>query len=309
MHGETAEYRKFLLEGGYDVIMCYAAQNWATDLVFEAVDGIKAKKVLVPCGYSGLRLPIYKEYFRTLPANLAKFDALVYMSTNYQDVIFGRENGVSDREIYIPNGAGEEFLVPPTGFRERFNIRTKYLLLNVSNHTGMKGHDFVIDALRMMKRKDVTLAIIGESLGGMRRFWRGCMKSCLAKSLLDRRIRLFTSLPREWVVGAYAEADLFLFGSRVECAPLVMYESFASGTPFITTPVGNVADHSDVVRIVRTPREMADEAGHLLDDNVARTRVAESGRKLWQYDHNWNAISGRYEELYLSLLAGKGIPR
>jgi len=39
------------------------------------------------------------------------------------------------------------------------------------------------------------------------------------------------------------EADL-LFESKVESAPLVMFEAFASRTPFLTTEVGKVEDQS-----------------------------------------------------------------
>ena len=49
------------------------------------------------------------------------------------------------------------------------------------------------------------------------------------------------NLPREKVVDAFFEADLFVFASKVEYSPLVLFESAAAGTPFLTVPAGNAA--------------------------------------------------------------------
>ena len=68
--GETERYKRFLLDGRFDVMMNYAAQQWATDLVFEIIDEISAKKIIVPCGYSSLNNPDFKDYFVKLPSIL-----------------------------------------------------------------------------------------------------------------------------------------------------------------------------------------------------------------------------------------------
>src|SRR3990167_5638343 len=80
LSGETKKYQQFLRKGKFDIVMTYAAQQWTTDLIFEVLDVIKSKKVLVPCGYSALHDPLYKKYFEGLPTYLRKFDATVYLS-------------------------------------------------------------------------------------------------------------------------------------------------------------------------------------------------------------------------------------
>ncbi len=59
----------------------------------------------------------------------------------------------------------------------------------------------------------------------------------LSRQLQKTVLRL--DLPREKVVDAFFEADLFVFASKVEYSPLVLFESAAAGTPFLTVPVGN----------------------------------------------------------------------
>ena len=94
------------------------------------------------------------------------------------------------------------------------------------------------------------------------------------------------------------DADLHLSGSHLECAPLVMYESFAARTPFVTTDVGNVSDHKEYLRIVRTPNEMAEAANHLLDNRRGRETMAESAFRLWQEGYVIEEITDQYEQLF-----------
>jgi glycosyltransferase involved in cell wall biosynthesis len=310
--GSREEIRRYheLLGGGFDVVMNYAAQNWTSDLAFESLYRITGKKVLVPCGYSGLHRPAYSSYYQNLPRTLAAYDALVYMSHNYQDKQYGDLHGLGAKAVYIPNGASsEEFTGPEVyNFRKKFGIDTPYIALCIANHYQAKGHDFVIEAFKKMNRKDTTLVIIGA------RFTGGGIKStvgnfaldylhCAWQSLIHPRIRLVHTDDRRAVIAAYKQAQVFLFGSRVECAPLVMYESFAASLPFVTRPVGNVADHQAVLKIVSTTDEMARVANYLIDDPKTAQEVAGRAHATWQTQHTWEGIATQYEQLYQRLIA------
>lgn len=300
---EIERYRKFLLQD-FDVMINYAAQIWTTDLTFAVLDKISAKKIFVPCGYPGLKNPKYREYFQNLPGFLKKYDSLIYMSPNYQDKIFGDLNGVRDKAVIIPNGASEEEFLREDSFniREKLGIKTKYLLISVSNHYKAKGHAFVIDAFRKMKRNDVTLLIIGEKFvsSGVRKLAHFFLDylQCRFSSLVNKNIKLVDGKNRDLIVSAYKNADLFLFGSKIECAPLVMYESFASKTVFITTNVGNVKDHKDYLKIVKTTEEMAEIANYLLENKKERELLTEEAFRRWRKNHTWEKIVSRYESLF-----------
>ncbi len=307
---EQARYHQYL-QGDFDVVINYAAQNWSTDLAFAVLSKIKAKKVLIPCGYSGLHNPIYQAYFAQLPAYLAQYDSLVYMSMSYQDKVFGDEHGVGAKAVYIPNGASADEFIPSDlyRFRERAHIRTKYLAITVANFYAAKGQRFVIKAIKKMRNKDVTLALIGElpTSKGVKKLAHiitGYLP-CWIASLLNPRIKIISGKNRAEVISAYKNADLFLFGSRVECAPLVMYESFASKVSFITRPVGNVADHKEYLSIVQTPEEMAHIADRLLNDDALRHRSTQRAFELWDQEHRWERIVERYEQLAGELVSKK----
>ncbi len=300
IRGDAGHYQQFILRGGFDIVLNYAAQTWATDLVLPILDRVPARKVLVPCGYSGLTDARYARYFTALPEYLRRYDRIIYLSPGYRDAAFGERHGIG-RSVVIPNGADErEFDAPPAGFRQRAGIATQYLAVTVANHYRSKGHAFVIEALRRLGRDDVTLAIIGRASPNP---LRGCGTACRFAAIRDNRIRLFPDLQREWVVSALKEADLFLFGSQVECAPLVLYESFASRLPVVSTPVGNVPDHRDVVALVESPAEMAAAADALLENRTRRAEIAERGWQLWRDRHTWESIAIRYEREYERLLS------
>jgi glycosyltransferase involved in cell wall biosynthesis len=299
--GEADLYKSFLKTYECDVLFNYAALIWTTDLTFDVIGDIRARKVLAPLGYSKFGNRRYQEYFRSLPESLAKYDKLVYTSPDYQDKEFGDHHGLSDKAIIISNGASEvEFSHPPIGFRERYGVKTRFMVICVSNHYIAKGHRFVVEAFQKMKRGDTTLVVIGER--PQAHPWYSCYPFCRGISLMNNRVKALSGVPREWVISAYQEADLFFFGSKVETAPLVMYESFASKTAFISTPAGNVRDHIDVVKVVASPKEMAAAANRLLDDEDERSCITEDAHRLWKSNHTWEHITGKYEELFSSLI-------
>lgn len=300
IRSDGAVYQQFLIDSEFDIILNYASQTWTTDLTFPILDHIKAKKIIAPLGYSRLHSPRYRKYFAELPPYLKKYDAIVYTSAQYQDKQFGDEHGVNGRAVIIPNGASEEeFDSGMGGFRKKYGIDTKYMFLNVSNHYFDKGHRMVLDAFKRVNSEDCTLVIIGERPS--RHGWYSCYPFCALSALRDRRIRILQKISREDVVNAYLEADLFLFGSKIECAPLVMYEAFASKTPFVTTNVGNVMDHNKMVKIISTAREMSHELEQFIVDPTALNTRGE--RAFWEFmgHHTWERLSEQYEKLYVSI--------
>lgn len=301
IRGDVERYQQYLRESDFDVVTNFFADIWTTDLTFGVLDRMRGSRVLATPCLSKLARPTHRRYFYSnyLDA-LAKYDRVVYLSAAYRDKLFGDEQGFGDKSSIIPNGAGEEFLAAPAGFRKAFDITTPLMLLTVANHYLAKGHAFVIDAFHRMRRTDATLVLVGEK--PFFHSWYSCWPRCRLAGALDRRIRVLSGVPRAWVVSAFQEADLFLFGSRVECAPLVMYEAFASHTPFLTTPVGNVSDHADAVKIVRTPEEMSDAGNSLLRDDAERRRLAGQAFQLWQAHHTWEQIAAQYESLYTALV-------
>jgi L-malate glycosyltransferase len=313
IEGDVGAYRRFVTEGDWDVVMTYAAQQWTSDALLPVLGQIDAPTVFAPCGFSALRDPAYATYFQELRWRLKHFDALVFHSDTYQDVRFAREAGAGGIEV-IPNAADErEF---GGSARERGRFRAAHgigerdpLLLTVGGHTGLKGHAQSMAALRDMRER-ATLALVGNTPTG-----RGCLPQCRVRSAVTRlrgRRVLLLDPPRDQVVDAYADADLFVFCSMVECSPLVLFESMAAGLPFVSVDVGNAAEIAEwsgagvivpsrrrADGLVETdPHAVAAAADELLADPDRRHAMGKSGRRAWEERFTWDAVASRYEELY-----------
>jgi glycogen synthase len=54
IYGNAKKYQNYLTNSTFDIITNFAGQQWATDLMLPILKNIKAKKVFVPTGFSGL---------------------------------------------------------------------------------------------------------------------------------------------------------------------------------------------------------------------------------------------------------------
>lgn len=318
--GETDRYQQFLLGSDFDVLMNYAAQQWATDLVFPLLDRIPYRKALATCGFSGLFMPEYASYFARMPHIMRRYDHLIFHSKTYRDAEFARRHDLSHSTV-IPNGAAQsEFAhIDPT-FRHRYGIRDDVpLLLTVCTHTPIKGHALVIEAFRRARIGRAVLVIIGNTLGG-----RGCVRDCKRRAglvslvSLGRKKVLLLDPPRGDVVAAFHAADLFVFGSNLECSPLVLFEAMASRTPFVTVACGNAEEIVDwgqggvvVPTLGRSdgmvqakPTVLARAIEDLIVAPGERHRLAEAGHRAWEERFTWEKIALRYEQVYQLLLDG-----
>lgn len=322
--GNIQEYKDFLLNSDYDVITNFAAQQWATDIMLDLLDEIKSIRVFVPTGFSGLYIPRWAEYFDKMKTWIKKYDMNVFLSHDYRDINFARANGIKNIN-FIPNGAAEyEFLGENSlNIREILQIPTHhFLILQVGSHTGGKGHSEAIQTFSTAKIKDATLLIIADNVEG------GCTQTCqeMQKQFLssperleDNKKLIIMSLPRDATVAAYKQADLFLFPSYIECSPLVLFESMASKTPFLTTDVGNAREiiaWSQGGQLLPTIKyenglckadilKSAALLEKIYSDHENRTRMASRGFQAWINHFTWNRIASCYEAMYKSLINRK----
>jgi glycosyltransferase involved in cell wall biosynthesis len=318
--GEIDRYTRYLRNGDFDVMMNYAAQQWATDLAFTVLDAVPYRKVLAPCGFSALYDSSYAGYFGALPSVMRRYDEVVFHSNDYRDRRFAREHGVAGR--LIPNGASrEEFERIPCDFRRRHGIDARRaLLLTVGSHTGAKGHRAAIEAFAKAKIGPSTLVVIGDSRGTAGCF-RECRRLALRTALCSagRKRVLLLAPPREETVAAFAAADLFVFPSNLECSPIVLFEALAARTPFVTAAVGNAAEIAEwtgggVVLPTRQKNDgscdidvadLARAIEDLIHDAHARTALADAGHAAWKARFTWETLAREYERAYAEPARGE----
>ncbi|MBB3943999.1 glycosyltransferase involved in cell wall biosynthesis [Sphingorhabdus rigui] len=265
MTGDIGKYQKFLRESDFDAILIKAAQQWSFDACVNVLNDLRARKTFIPCGFSALHDPKYTEYYAEMPNWLKKFDALIFYSNTYHDIQFARQHGLDQLHV-VPNGVDErEFFsdnVPAAGAGLGLPNDTM-LLLTVGTLIIPKGHWEVIKAYRRaIIDRPSCLVINGNRpreflLRKIVRSIRDAARGYLPLSITIKFFNMMATigaqqksiklvdLERGQLVSLYREADLFVFGSHVEYSPLVLFESAAAGTPFISNDVGNAKEIAD----------------------------------------------------------------
>lgn len=319
IQGNASDYVEFVKSGQFEIITCFAAQQWATDTLLPYLGALKARKVFVPTGFSALHSPAYQAYYAKMADWMHQFDANVFLSATNQDARFAREHGIING-IVIPNGASWAEFGPhsSTYLRKQLGIDPEAtLLLHVGSYTGQKGHIEALDIYLGARVANSVLLFVGQdpdqiyqAFGRKRRYLE-----IPRQRLLSGKKVMVRTLSRQDTVQAFKEADLFLFPSRIECSPIVLFEAAAAGTPFLTTDVGNAREiaewtgggwiiptdtrnHKGYARIEAGSRQLED----LIRQSELRKEMGNRALVIWQEKFTWERITDRYEELYQSLL-------
>jgi len=318
MAGDVDDYRQYLTNGDFDVVMNYAAQQWATDLFFDVIDRVSTRKIFVPCGYSALYDPAYRSYFAEMPAILRQYDATVYMAEEYRDIGFARAHGLENIHV-IPNGADEVEFGDEIAADRRVQLRDEHgvrgaMIMTVANYTGEKGH---AELLHVFKRlpMEATLVSAGATTPGI-----GCYDMFReeaeringSRRFPDKRVVMLEGRDRRLVCDMLKCADLFVFLSNIEASPLVLYEAAAAGVPFVSSDAGNsreIAKWTNGGVIVRSRSQPNGRVkASVLDALWKTTRLARAdgrrramgaaARDSWQRRFTWEKLAGEYLKLY-----------
>ena len=341
LKGDLDAYRRFIASNSsFDAILIKAAQQWTFDALWPILPQIKYRKVHIPCGYSSLYCPKYADYFRQMPDILRQFDHLIFYSNNYRDINFARQNGITDFSV-IPNGASEsEFsLIPLSSFRKKYGIHeNNFVFLNVGNPPFSKGHLEVAQAYAKLKLPFSSTLILNGRFNSFQNPLLGSLSIKIkrqikrtAKRILRRSefpIKQFfvainsikqqsgkqvfiVDMPREELISAFFESNLFVFASHVEYSPLVLFESAAAGLPFLSAPVGNAEEIAQWTKggeicpaegdregnIKVNPAVLADKMTRLAINREHLVTLGKQGRENWKYRYTWDKIALRYESI------------
>ncbi len=314
--GDINAYLDFLRTANVDLMMNYALQEWTADLALLVAPELRYGKVMTTCGLSGLHMPAFESYFRYLHFHLRHFDRLIFHSASYRDADYAKAHDLKNTTV-IPNAVrAEEFAASPApGFRARHGIPDDaFLVLTVANYTGGKGQDKLLEIIERADIGRTTVLLVGKNFIDPRP-----VEEVLAKPIaqLSRhsggaKTVICRELPRSEVVQAFFAADLFLFPSLIECSPLVLFETLAAGTPFISSDVGNAREIAEWTGAGLIAPGSMHETGYTFVDVAKAARMVEElfrdpdrrramgarGRKTVLERYTWDKIVDQYEALY-----------
>ena len=92
----------------------------------------------------------------------------------------------------------------------------------------MKGQDLSILVLLLLKTKNVSLVFIGNNLFLNKSIYFFLLKG-MSKIINffsnNKKVVFLKKISRKDTVNAFFSSDAFLFTSRIECSPLVLFET------------------------------------------------------------------------------------
>jgi len=161
---------------------------------------------------------------------------------------------------------------------------------------------------KLVKGPDIlaeSLITLSKSVPDLFVLLAGPARGYLVGRLSDAKIRHLSLgvVPSSRIPFLYQALDLYIVSSREEGGPKAFLESFATGVPLVSTPVGQVIDFatqdSAWISSGFGPEEIADLSGKALlsgesDAKVMRARAVAEGLSLKNLDPNWRDFFSRF---------------
>ena len=210
--------------------------------------------------------------------------AFVVTVSAYNKELIVRECGEEIREkIHVIHcGVDPEVFRQPT---HRIN-QSAARVLCVASFEEVKGHEYLVEACRILRDRGTQIAcdLVGD--GPLRRSVEGQIK----KANLESVIRVHGARPRPEVVRMMSEVDIMVLPSvptrsgKREGIPVVLMEAMASELPVVSSELSGIPELVDngYTGLLVPPRDigaLADALQKLLQNPALRSRMGRLGRE------------------------------
>jgi len=170
----------------------------------------------------------------------------------------------------------------------------------------LKGHDTLLRAQALLAERCIPLTMLIAGDGAE----RATFESLAHELRLGPEQVRFLGF-RSDVTELLAASDFFCLPSVTEGLPLSMLEAMAHRLPVIATPVGGIPELIEEGRHglfvpVGDAQALAEAITRIASDPALRAAFGEAGYRHVEENFTFDTMTGRYEELYRRLLAGKG---
>jgi glycosyltransferase involved in cell wall biosynthesis len=290
--GDVKRYENFLLNSKFDVIFFNAAQQWTFDLSLNILKEINSKKIFFPCGFSRINNILFKPYFQILSNKLNYFDEIICCSKSWNDYKFCSKYFIGEIKI-ISNGANK---IKANKIQLKKNTK-KYI--SISNLKFLKGQDRVIKIFNGLDHAS-TLNIYYSSYNFVYRLFIQLIILYFNKinHFKNKKIYLINIKKRIIVSQVFKNTRAFIFGSRIEYCPLVMFESMSMGVPFVSHNVGIIHEIINKKYLGIVSNENIKLINYI--NNLSKNNSDVSQKIISQFNnkYDWSILLKKYKPLF-----------
>jgi len=292
------ELVRLLRELKADVLCCHGYK--ANLLGLLAARRLHVPAISVSRGWTGetLRVRLYEALDRFL---LKRMDRVISVSDGQAEKVH-RIGVADDKTVVIRNAIRtERFAQPDPVYRERleslFPDRPEWIVGAAGRLSPEKSFDVLIDAAAEVAKEipRVGFVLFGE----------GALHDDLASRVKQHGLegRFILAGFRSDLDQYIPHFDLLALSSFTEGLPNVVLETLASGVPVVATAVGGVpevVDHGVSGYCVEPgrPQDLARGIADLLDDDLLRSTMGESGQKRVAEEFTFDVQAQEYCKLF-----------
>jgi glycosyltransferase involved in cell wall biosynthesis len=236
----------------------------------------------------------------------ARSDRLIVMSQHSAQILH-EVSGVPDDKIdLIPHGVPDLPFVEPHGYKERFGVKGKTVLLTFGLLSANKGIENVIQALPQIlsRHKDVIYVVVGATHPHVKRHegekYRHYLQN-LARDLgvQDNVVFYDRFVDAQELVALIDAADIYItpYKHQAQVVSGTLAYALSAGKAIISTPYLHALELLDKERGVLVafddPDQVAERTIELLDNPSARSAMRKRAY-LYSRDMIWSNTARRY---------------
>jgi len=235
---------------------------------------------------------------------LDRADYIITVSKKSKEILTKKLNVPSCKIYVIPNGFNPRLFTPKPRVEARLALNlplNKKLILNVAQLLPIKGHIYLIQAMKhvVQKRSDVVCLIIGD----------GMLKRTLLDQVkrlgLENYIKFLGAKSHNDVPLWMNAADLFVLPSLSEGNPTVMFEALGVGLPFVGTKVGGIpeiitSEDYGLLCEPANPKDLAEKILIALEKEWDREKIRKYAEQ-----YSWEKIAKEYFRIYQRVLLSR----
>jgi glycosyltransferase involved in cell wall biosynthesis len=265
---------------------------------------LKKTPVVVYQGmYDYMRMPfglVHKAYVKLLGRIVYK-NANGFIAKTRAAKAYLMNNGVPPNKIeIIPVGIDpSRFTRTEKGYlREKLGLKDEPIILNIARLVPEKGHDLLINALKLVHDKvpDAKLVIIGNGR------CRERLEQLTYKLNLENDVFFLTeNIPNNEMKYLYSDVDVNVIPVSYEIFNMTMLESMSCGTPVVASNVGGPADvvvdgENGFLVDVGDVKGFAEKIFYIIRSNKENT--INNCIKSVENKFNWNVLENKYANYY-----------